>query len=81
MSSGSRPGGGPPEHDGAVAADARVTWHRSSASDQVVLGVEADGVRVAVAFPADAGRTAVRAVLDERDRELQHYFDTRDDDR
>ena len=57
--------------------DVSITWHRSEADGEVILAAAADGVRVAVAFPADAARPDVESVLDERDRELRHFFDAR----
>jgi molybdopterin-guanine dinucleotide biosynthesis protein A len=55
--------------------DVSITWHRSDDDDEVILAAAANGVRVAVAFPADAARPDVEAVLAERDRELRHFFD------
>lgn len=63
--------------DADPSEDVSITWHRSEAADQVVLGAAGDDVRVAVAFPADADRPDLEAVLAERDRELQHFFDAR----
>lgn len=56
-----------------------ITWHRSDADDEVILAAADDDVRVAVAFPADAARPEVEAVLAERDRELAHFFDAQAD--
>lgn len=61
--------------------DGQVQWHRAAAGDQVVLAAGAGGVRVAVAFPTDAAPEDVRAALDERDRELRHFFQTGRGDR
>ena len=55
--------------------DASITWHRREADDEVILAAATDRIRVAVAFPADAARDDVEAVLAERDRELEHFFD------
>jgi hypothetical protein len=59
--------------------DVSITWHRSDADDEVILAAAEDEVRVAVAFPADAARPDVEAVLAERDRELAHFFDAQPD--
>lgn len=59
--------------------DVSITWHRSDADDEVILAAADDDVRVAVAFPADAARPEVEAVLAERDRELAHFFDAQTD--
>jgi hypothetical protein len=75
MASGTRRDAGP----STPAEDVSITWHRSEAADQVVLGAAAGGVRLAVAFPADADHPDLEAVLAERDRELEHFFDARSD--
>ena len=54
--------------------DASITWHRSEADGEIILAAATDQIRIAVAFPADAARSDVEAVLAERDRELEHFF-------
>lgn len=91
MASGSRPDGTAPadlegDADGAEGDPAvdpeevHISWHRAGSGEQVVLGVEAGEVRVAVAFPPEAGRAELETALAERDRELEHFFDALDPD-
>lgn len=54
----------------------RVRWHRTGEDEQVLVGFDGEDVRIAVAFSPDAERGDLRAVIDARDRELQHYFES-----
>lgn len=58
-----------------------VRWHRDSEGGQLLLGVSDDRVTVAVTFQQDVSWSELERVLAERDRELQHFLETQDDDR
>jgi len=66
---------GPPKTNAPASDDVSINWHRDESDGQVILGAESDRVRIAVAFPVDVVQSELRTVLDERDRELVHYFD------
>lgn len=54
-------------------ASTRVEWHKHDAGRQVVLSVDGQGVRIAVALATDAPDSAFDAALTELERELDRY--------
>jgi hypothetical protein len=52
-----------------------VSWHRNGEGDQVLIGLDGEDVRLAVAFPPDVTQRELSEVIDARDRELKHYFE------
>jgi hypothetical protein len=69
------------ERTGSAGTDDGTTgirWHRDREDRQLLLSVEDDRVQVAVAFDDDVDWPRLRAVLEERDRELRHFLETRD---
>ena len=55
--------------------EVQVDWHTDGSEEQVAVGIDAGDVKLAVAFPVSASKSELEAVLSERDRELEHYFE------
>jgi hypothetical protein len=52
-----------------------VSWHRDGGDRQVMIGLDGGEVKLALTFPVDLERRELEMVLDERDREIDHYFE------
>lgn len=73
--------GGSAGHAGADDDTTGIRWHRDREDRQLLLCVEDDRVQVAVAFDEDVEWATLRTVLEERDRELRHFLETRGEGR
>jgi len=52
-----------------------VSWHRDGGDRQVMIGLDGEDVKLAMTFPVDLSRRELEMILDERDREIDHYFE------
>lgn len=52
--------------------DTQIEWHQHDAGRQVVVSVDGDQVRIAVALSSGASMAALDAALDELEREFDH---------
>ncbi|SNZ16993.1 hypothetical protein SAMN06269185_2841 [Natronoarchaeum philippinense] len=52
-----------------------VSWHRDGGDRQVMIGLDGEDVKVAMTFPVELSRRELETILDERDREIDHYFE------
>lgn len=59
----------------SARADVSFTYHRSSDGDQVVLGLETEGVHLSVAFDEGTSRATIDDALEAQRRELDHYYE------
>ena len=53
--------------------ETRIEWHKQDAGRDVVVSVDGEAVRIAVALDPDASKPALESVLDELHRELERF--------
>jgi len=52
-----------------------VSWHRDGGDRQVMIGLDGGDIKLAMTFPVDLSRRELETILEERDREIDHYFE------